>query len=1079
MINQINEECMNIYKTKIDLNNSIKKILKTKTSNSELIDIKNEEGEILKELNIYVIKLMTYLWEEPKLIANIISMADKNDVRENLAPLFGNNFFENILSPNYIEDNLLYVITLLLQKEINNMNINNYKPFLNETSLSILLEELAEKKDIQKFFNLIISKAVEKLESTYSNKNIIFNLNKIEKEIQKKENFDKNDNKSFFSSKRSDIIRSSITFPASEGTNDDSEITIDLRKSTHPFEPKLLKDKYFTIFSEDEIIKEKNEYNNEKETNKSKNTINNNNIFDIYLHKISLGDKKDNENEENEDIKDGFDLYENIKRNIYDNEVFLNDLDKDEKIKSIYFDNFYKVTEIINIVFTSIKENLNFLPYSIKFICKIISVFVKKKFPNLNILEHNAFIGRFFFGKILLFFFINPTYEALITNVLISKKTLSNLKEISKIIMKLIYGELFTNDSGSIEYTPFNFFFVEKMPEVLNIFEEIQKVILPNFIEKLIEDKLPEDYKYDYFKENPDEIINHRSICFKIEDVNSIIKTIGLNEKLYFNDKTNNRLKKTYEKLCTNNSKYLIKEIMRKQMIKRNFSVRRAKPFFGSEKSKNTEDNQKGDSLLPTVYYFLSSDILVNEKYNKVFELSQKEPNIGIEEKKTKDFDNKEMAENLLIRVKNSIYRILNNSQYLEKKNFCEGTTVDTKSIFNEIKKFIQLNDYIIDEEIPIHWFLNYLLSNLNKLPHNYIENDYELLYDTIEKDLNDSDNYFNFDLINTMCEKIKYAKKQKSNYVSKKSSLRSVKLNDFANHIIEQTLIPVALYFDYGNKYLKIEKAHVNLKYLESKDDIVIEDTKKKCLICKNVKILTNEFPDLTKYQTMQDIDLFCLEKSLALPEKLQEYLNIIREHLEKTKVLTEKNTNSVMDRIYDYIIRKIYDRIFPKEYEKDDNIFKQSVFLTWIEPKHFIQDKNYYAFDGFLPDVNNFLKKLEKDKSPRKKFSYMSKIFELIRNLVKFNGGDIMTGVDDQMPILNYALIKARPVRIYSNCKFMELFLGERRNKKEDSELIQFLSLCDYICNMSHSKLLNVTKEEYILKCNEAAKEEYDKNT
>ena len=99
------------------------------------------------------------------------------------------------------------------------------------------------------------------------------------------------------------------------------------------------------------------------------------------------------------------------------------------------------------------------------------------------------------------------------------------------------------------------------------------------------------------------------------------------------------------------------------------------------------------------------------------------------------------------------------------------------------------------------------------------------------------------------------------------------------------------------------------------------------------------------------------------------------------------------------------------------------------------------------------------------------MSKIFELIRNLVKFNGGDIMTGVDDQMPILNYALIKARPLRIYSNCKFMELFLGDRKNKKEDSELIQLLSLCDYICNMSYSKLINVSKEEYNLKCKEAA--------
>ena len=81
-------------------------------------------------------------------------------------------------------------------------------------------------------------------------------------------------------------------------------------------------------------------------------------------------------------------------------------------------------------------------------------------------------------------------------------------------------------------------------------------------------------------------------------------------------------------------------------------------------------------------------------------------------------------------------------------------------------------------------------------------------------------------------------------------------------------------------------------------------------------------------------------------------------------------------------------------------------------------------------------------------------------------------MAGVDDQMPILNYALIKARPLRIYSNCKFMELFIGDRKYKKEDSELIQLISICDYISNISYSKLFNVTKEEYDFKCQEARK-------
>ena len=66
-------------------------ILKQQTYDYELIDLKNEEGEILKELNIYIIKLMTYLWEQPKLVANLLLTADKNDIKENLAPLISNN----------------------------------------------------------------------------------------------------------------------------------------------------------------------------------------------------------------------------------------------------------------------------------------------------------------------------------------------------------------------------------------------------------------------------------------------------------------------------------------------------------------------------------------------------------------------------------------------------------------------------------------------------------------------------------------------------------------------------------------------------------------------------------------------------------------------------------------------------------------------------------------------------------------------------------------------------------------------------------------------------------------------------
>ena len=1073
MNNIINYECLEIHKKKLEVNKKIDSLLKQKDYNYELIDLKNEEGELLKELNVYIVKLMTYLWDQPKLIANLLLSAEKNDLKENLAPLIANNFYENILSSDYIEDNLLYILSLLLQKEINDLNNeNDFSNFLNETPCGFLLGHLKEKKDVQTFFKMIIIKAVEKLEACCSNKDLHFSIGKIDKDIQRQENKgrinDLNCTKNFFlkmTKKKSDIIRSSVD---NRDVDMDLEIESELEKSSKSliiFESKTFKEKYFCCLTKEKIIEEKERYKNENKSDDKDQNEKINKMFDIYINKMPTGEK------ENQDVVEHY----LSKKDKYDNEEFLNGLDTEEKIKKVYIDNFYRVLEAINTIFANIFDNLYLLPYSIKCLCKIIYILIKKKFPNINIIQQNAFLGKFFFDKMLLPFFISPAYEALITNFLISKKTISNLKVISKILLKLISGELYTNDFETNEFTPFNLFFLEKIPDIVKLYDEMKKVNLPNFIEKLLHNKLPEDFKLNYFEENPEEILNQRAICFKIDDINAIIKTIGLNEEMYFDDTKNKGLKKTYEKLCSNSSKLIINEIIQKQTIKKT-SSKEQKIYFFKEKKEESPNNK--DPNIPKLYFFLISDILINEKYKKTFKLEIKEPNFKIEELKTIENDS-QMTQNNLIRVKNSISSILYNYKSLIKKDFPEGTTIDVKSIFNEMKKFTQSNNnYTIDDSIPMQWYLNCLFENLQTIPKEYVENDYELLLNEIEYNIKKEIDLLNFDIISYIHEKINYVKRLKNIFEKKNTRLHKVKLNDKANNIIEKISIPIALHFNYKNKILKIEKANVDNRRLQLLDDLVIEDTKKKCMICKTIKIFTNEFPNLTKYQSWQDVDLFELAKTLALPDKLQEYFDIIKEHLQKNKSITENNLNSISGIIYDYIQGKLYDKIFPKEYKRDDQIFRQCVLLSWIEPKHFINDKKNYIFDGFLPDVNFFLKKLEKYKSPRKKFSYMSKIFESIRNLVKFNGGDEMTGVDDQMPILNYALIKARPLRIYSNCKYMELFLGDRRNKKEDSELIQLLSLCDYICNISYSKLINVTKEEYNDKCNKAAKTDDFKN-
>jgi hypothetical protein len=389
MKNKINEECLDIYKKKLIVNKKINSLLKQKCYDYELIDLKDEEGEILKELNIYVVKLMTYLWEQPKLVANLLSTADKNDLKENLAPLIANNFFENILSQNYIEDNLLYVLTLLLQEEINNLdNVNEYINFLNDSPCSFLLEGLKEKKDIQVFFKMIINKAVEKLESSCSNKDLHFSLGKIEEDIKKKENKGKikeDSNKSFFqkmTSKKSDIIRNSID-PRDHSISLETDFDFDFTRSIL-FEPKVIKEKYFCNFTKEKIIEEKEKY---KKENKNENDIIDI-IFDIYLNKYEKGE---NPNQDNL-----VEHYMNLKRNKYDNEDFLNELEMDDKIKKKYMDNFYRVMETINIIFASMKENLYYLPYSIKCLCKIIFILIKKNFLILILSNKMLLLEHFF-----------------------------------------------------------------------------------------------------------------------------------------------------------------------------------------------------------------------------------------------------------------------------------------------------------------------------------------------------------------------------------------------------------------------------------------------------------------------------------------------------------------------------------------------------------------------------------------------------------------------------------------------------------------------------------------------------------
>ena len=80
-------------------------------------------------------KFLYSLWDEPDLIAKLLLNSNISDVKNTLAPFICHNFYQNIISPYSVEENLLFVYTLMLKEEINKLNsVNQLNEFLKKTA---------------------------------------------------------------------------------------------------------------------------------------------------------------------------------------------------------------------------------------------------------------------------------------------------------------------------------------------------------------------------------------------------------------------------------------------------------------------------------------------------------------------------------------------------------------------------------------------------------------------------------------------------------------------------------------------------------------------------------------------------------------------------------------------------------------------------------------------------------------------------------------------------------------------------------------------------------------------------------
>jgi hypothetical protein len=337
-----------------------------------------------------------------------------------------------------------------------------------------------------------------------------------------------------------------------------------------------------------------------------------------------------------------------------------------------------------------------------------------------------------------------------------------------------------------------------------------------------------------------------------------------------------------------------------------------------------------------------------------------------------------------------------------------------------------------------------------------------------LENDVINSIKELDFETMSVYSGKVKLSKKELTYYENAKKSIIDLELNEKVQSIIEKEPISsvISLKYTKKEKEFKIEKGKL-FKEVPVSAIFTIHNEKKK--ICPTIESFVYQFPDFSKIQQLEDIGLFQLEEELKFTNELFNYFKLIKGYLNKNLNIVENSEEfeNINNKIFDYVMEKIYDKIYPKKpSEMDNNIYRKCLLLSWVKPKHISRYYYNYIYDFLLTDIISYVDKIEKEKSPRKKLLNLSQIFVSIENAFNFYVKTDL-GVDDQLPILNYALIKAHPLNISTNYQFMSVFSGSKRNKLEGWQLCQLESICESINNMRYDYLYDMTEEIFKKNC------------
>ena len=1055
-VEQFSTKCCEIYRKKIEIQLAAEKnrsLIQQKIDDSSVYESILQEIEISENISELITEEVSpFLFafrENNHLMLKLIDNIDTRNIVI-LVPFLCHFFYENFYMESTEQEEIIYIVYLLLEKEIDKLIVPCEHSFLDSGFLAEFLKEIGSRYEIKNYINIILNDLINFLEESNSNFYSLDLNDDIPNKLYK-------DNNMPSALKASVKVEFNTTFKGEQKPVPNkvflkrSTATLGMKNNNIQLLDFLPIDCKFKL-SENDLLelyyKEKNEVIKQflikhiKKAKSEKNPY----LYDCSFISEFLRKMREKLPQESaSDYKKGFDI----------------------------------ITKFINDLLHGL-ENDTIVPYSVKVICKFIYILIQQKFKSISRLDLNNFVCRFLFDKLIFPCLTNPERSDAGKNRLISLSTRKNLINIYLILKNLVKGELF-NSEKQPNLIIFNKFILENYHKINEIINKIIDVNLPYKLEKLSKKfyssdnfvldnskRSQEDINYEYFKENPNDFMQHKSICFTINEFNLFYNTVEDHKDIFL--PWNKKFDHAYETISN---------------------------FISMMKKK------------PNKYYVINS-----------YKYSEEALELLSHKEKTKPLGAAATNEEKIQNLNYCISYLIGNLDILPHWDWVTEN-YPTMETFEYINQY--LNSYegiynIYSSSIPLNWYSLYIINNLNNISDYYKINDYKNLYEEIEnktmaqhKKLSKLNEFLTVNMTTKFLlidNKIKIFEEELKNVNRSFINVRTVQLMDSLDLKVYLANIEELLASGVQIEDLENIKSHKNLYVQkEEKNNNKKKDEIPQQFLCSNINHFLHQLKNYSKqfYEELKNISLDekSNKKKSNTPESLSRIVetnikNIIDEYLEyafkafsdtgifkdKSIVSVKKNddinfgedsNNNELEVIniqgeeiakhslMNYILKNLCIKLISTEnsFNEDIEFRKKCIELKDIT----FEDLNIpeeIKDDSILEKILSHIKKMDDVRTPEEMLNEFELAVQLINSLFIFMMDNKGAGADNLLPAIIYCVIKAKPKRMLFNIKFINYFFNEKdKLGKRYCYVIQALSSFDFIMQKSKQDICKKENE------------------